>query len=58
MDDLLWRDSTNAHQGGETLIIEEREQIERRFTPKDGATDRVDMGENQIDRLLGEVVEG
>lgn len=58
MDDLLWGDTANAHQGGETLIIEEREQIERRFTPKDGTTDRVNMGEDQIDRLLGEIVEG
>ena len=25
LNDMLWGDTTNAHQGGETLVIEERE---------------------------------
>ena len=40
------------------LIVEEREQIKWRFASIDGTTDRVDMGEDQIDSLLGEVIEG
>ena len=55
---MLWGDTTNTHPGGETLIVEEREQLKGRFASIDGTADRVDMGEDQINRLLSEVIEG
>ena len=54
---LVWRNARDAQQCGQFFSVDEGEHIKGRFAMVDGTGYRIDMGEDEIHRFLGEVIE-
>lgn len=58
LDHVLGMDSGDAHQGGESLIIQEGKELVGRLASVDRTGDGVDVGEDEVDGVLRKIVKG
>ena len=57
LTNLVRRDTRNTKQSSQFFSVDEGEHIKSRFAVVDRAGYRIHVGENEIHRFLGEVIE-